>query len=122
MTELTPDEVRKVARLSKLALDDAGVEDARVKLSAVLTHMEQLKTLDLAGVEPMPHVGEETNRLRDDEPGPTLPPKTVAALAPASFEAPDPNGDPSGESGEDGQPATVTFIKVPKVLGDGGGA
>ena len=96
--------VRKVAKLSRLALSDAEVTAARSSLTAVLGYVERLRGLDLAGVEPMAHVGWDTsaaNRLGDDTPGGELSVETVMAMAPAS---------------------SPPFILAPKVLGDGGGA
>jgi aspartyl-tRNA(Asn)/glutamyl-tRNA(Gln) amidotransferase subunit C len=99
--ELSEDYVRKVARLSRLALSDAEVEDCRVRLSAVIGYMERLRGLDLSGVEPMAHVAGLTNRLDADAPGPVLSNATLMAMAPERSEP---------------------FIKVPKVIDDGGGA
>lgn len=119
MTELTPDEVRKVARLGKLDLTDDEAADARRRLSAVLTHMESLQRLDLAGVEPMAHVGDEPAPLRDDQPGPTLPAEQAVGLAPATYETDDPG---AGIDEATGEPRRLRFIRVPKVIGEGGGA
>ncbi|MEO0513023.1 MAG: Asp-tRNA(Asn)/Glu-tRNA(Gln) amidotransferase subunit GatC [Planctomycetota bacterium] len=109
--ELSNDDVRKVARLSKLLLTDAEVDSERPRLAAVLGYMERLAALPLDGLEPMPRVGELENVLRDDEPGGTLSPDAVSDLAPDPVTL----DDPSGETGP------TTFIQVPKVLGDGGG-
>jgi aspartyl-tRNA(Asn)/glutamyl-tRNA(Gln) amidotransferase subunit C len=102
---LSADEVRKVARLARLEISEAEVEKYRASLSAVLGYMERLKGLELKGVEPMAHVawaeGDRENRLRADEPGEALPVSEVMRLAPES---------------------TPPFIRVPKVLGEGGGA
>jgi aspartyl-tRNA(Asn)/glutamyl-tRNA(Gln) amidotransferase subunit C len=98
---LSADAVRKVARLSRLALTDQQVEAYRGQLSAVLVYMERLKGLDLSGVEPMSHPIDATNRLDEDVPGPTLPTSALMAMAPD---------------------ALPPFIKVPKVLGEGAGA
>lgn len=98
---LPEDVVRKVARLAKLAPSDAQIALYRRQLSDVLARMGALRSLDLSGVEPLAHVGDTRNRLREDVPGPTLPSDTVMALAP------------------DRSPP---FLKVPKVLGEGGGA
>lgn len=98
---LSEEVVRKVARLSKLAPSDEQISLYRRQLSDVLSLMSALRSLDLSGVEPLAHVGEARNRLRDDEPGPTLPRDQVLSLAPDR---------------------SSPFIKVPKVLGEGGGA
>lgn len=92
--------VRRVAHLSRLALSDAELDDARARLSAIVTYMERLRALDLAGLEPLTNVGGGVNRLGEDEPGPLLPRAALEGMAPAF---------------EDG------FVKVPRVL-DGGGA
>jgi aspartyl-tRNA(Asn)/glutamyl-tRNA(Gln) amidotransferase subunit C len=105
---LTADDVRRVARLSKLELDEARVEEERVRLSAVLGYVQRLRELDLLGVEPMPRASEETARLREDEAGEALPPETIADLAPEVFET------------TDGEGRTQRFIRVPRVLGEGG--
>lgn len=98
---LSADEVRKVARLSRLALSDEQVEQFRTQLSAVLGYVERLDQADLSGVEPLVHVGEAVNRLDEDVPGPTLPFETLQKMAPETWER---------------------FIRVPKVLEEGGGA
>lgn len=102
--QLTEAYVRKIAGLSRLALTDAEITDAQASLGAVLGYVQRLGELDLSGVQPMPHVGwtpEAGNRLATDEPAGELPVETVMRMAPASM---------------------PPFIKVPKVLGDGGGA
>ncbi|MDX2016769.1 MAG: Asp-tRNA(Asn)/Glu-tRNA(Gln) amidotransferase subunit GatC [Planctomycetota bacterium] len=99
--ELTDDYVRKVAALSRLSLRDDQVASYREKLSGVLAYVQRIRELDLADVEPLAHVGGEVNRLDEDTPGPELPIEALKAMAPESVER---------------------FIKVPKVLGDGGGA
>jgi aspartyl-tRNA(Asn)/glutamyl-tRNA(Gln) amidotransferase subunit C len=98
---LSAEEVRKVARLSRLALSDAEVEQYRAQLASVLGYIQRLRELDLAGVEPMAHAGDEVNRLDPDEPGPTLPTETLLKMAPETM---------------------GPFLKVPKVLDEGGGA
>ena len=101
MSELSADDVRKVARLARLRLEEAEVEDERTRLAAVLGYVERLQSLDLDGVEPLAHVGEQTNRLDPDEVGGHLPNQTLMDMAPQT--------DPP-------------FVRVPKVLGEGGGA
>ncbi|MCC6660667.1 MAG: Asp-tRNA(Asn)/Glu-tRNA(Gln) amidotransferase subunit GatC [Phycisphaerales bacterium] len=106
---LSADEVRRVAALARLALTQEQVERYRADLAAVLGYMERLRGLDLAGALPLAHVGEEVNRLDADEPGPVLPDGVLQKMAPATW---------AGGTGLQ----TGVFIKVPKVLGGGGGA
>ncbi len=98
---LSADQVRKVARLSRLAVSDDKIEEYRAKLVAVLGYMERLQELDLTGVEPMTNVAGAVNRLDRDEPGPVLGAAALMKMAPASL---------------------PPFIKVPKVLDDGSSA
>lgn len=97
---LTVEEVRKVAKLSRLALTDAQAEDYRSRLAGVLGYAQRLQALDLSNVEPMAHPMETTNRLGADEPGTT-------GLSNAALMAIAPDKHPP-------------FVKVPKVMGEGG--
>ena len=96
--KLTEEQVRHVAKLSRLKLSDEQIAFFTSQLSAVLGYMEKLDELDLANVEPMAHPTDMTNRFRADEPKPGLSNDAVLDNAPAA--------DPP-------------FFKVPKVLGDG---
>ncbi|MEM7622221.1 MAG: Asp-tRNA(Asn)/Glu-tRNA(Gln) amidotransferase subunit GatC [Planctomycetota bacterium] len=119
MQDLTHEDVRGIARLAKLRLTDEECADARVRLCAVLGHMEKLSELDLDGVEPMAHAHGEPCRLCEDVPGPTLDPELIHELAPRSLEVPDASGQ---EPLEDGMPAQHVYLAVPRVLPGGGGA
>ena len=99
--KLTDEQVRHVAMLARLKLDDAQVHHMAEQLSAVLDYMDQLNELDVDGVEPMAHPLEMTNKLRPDEPGACLSIEQVLANAPQA--------DPP-------------FFRVPKILGEGSGA
>jgi len=76
-------EVRRIAALARLELSPE--EEARFaeQLSAVLTYVEQLSTLDVSGVPPMTHALAEAPSLREDEVLPSLPPEDSLANAPA---------------------------------------
>lgn len=64
---LENDDVRRLARLARLAVSDAEVERARGQLGSVFALIEQLRAVDTAGVEPMTHAQEMALRLRPDE-------------------------------------------------------
>ena len=64
---LENDDVRRLARLARLAVSDAEVERARGQLGAVFALIEQLRAVDTAGVEPMTHAQEMALRLRPDD-------------------------------------------------------
>ncbi len=98
---LTDEQVRHVAKLSRLKLDDPQVHYFAEQLSSVLGYVDKLSELDVDDVKPMAHPTDMTNRFRDDEPTPGMDVEDALRNAPAS--------DPP-------------FFKVPKVLGDGPGA
>ncbi|MBU6412796.1 MAG: Asp-tRNA(Asn)/Glu-tRNA(Gln) amidotransferase subunit GatC [Planctomycetes bacterium] len=92
------DEVRKVASLSRLALNDAQLQTAQHDLAAVLDYMTRLQSLDLKNVQLLTSIAGENARLNADTPGPTLTNDQLLAMAPDTM---------------------PPFIKVPKVMGEG---
>ncbi len=95
---ITEDDVRHVAKLSRLHLSDEEVHHFTEQLAAVLGYIGKLNELDVDGVEPMAHPLELANVLRPDVEQPGIDTDTALANAPAK---------------------TPPFFKVPKVLGDG---
>lgn len=63
---LSHDQIGHLARLSRLALTDAGIESARAKLDDIFGLIAQMQAVDTTGVEPMSHPHEAATRLRDD--------------------------------------------------------
>jgi aspartyl-tRNA(Asn)/glutamyl-tRNA(Gln) amidotransferase subunit C len=99
--KITEADVRHVAQLSRLKLDDQQVAFFTGQLANVLDYISKLNELNVEGVEPMPHPTDMTNKFRADIPAPGMPVEDALRNAP--------DADPP-------------FFKVPKVLGDGGGA
>ncbi|MBM3761176.1 MAG: Asp-tRNA(Asn)/Glu-tRNA(Gln) amidotransferase subunit GatC [Acidobacteria bacterium] len=67
--QFSKEEVRKVAKLANLDLTEAEVERMAHDMGEVLTHMEQLSSLDTSAVEPMTQVlfaAPATASLRED--------------------------------------------------------
>ena len=58
--------VKKIARLSRIAIDDAEAEKMVGELNGILEWVEQLGEVDVTGVEPMTAVIANNTRLRDD--------------------------------------------------------
>lgn len=79
-------DVAYVAKLARLHLTEAEVADATRQLEQVLTYMDQLKELDVEGVEPMAHAMPIVNVLRNDVPREGLDRDEVLANAPASVQ------------------------------------
>ncbi|MFB9224993.1 Asp-tRNA(Asn)/Glu-tRNA(Gln) amidotransferase subunit GatC [Paracoccus cavernae] len=59
---ITQDEARKVAHLSRIAVDEADLPALAEGLNGILHFMEQLNEVDVEGIEPM--TGVEPMRLK----------------------------------------------------------
>jgi|HubBroStandDraft_4_1064222.scaffolds.fasta_scaffold89301_2 aspartyl-tRNA(Asn)/glutamyl-tRNA(Gln) amidotransferase subunit C len=66
MTELTRDDVLKLAQLARLSLTDDEVEEFRSELSAILEYVRQLQDVDVTGLKPTTQVSGLTNVMRED--------------------------------------------------------
>lgn len=82
MSALSRRDVEHVARLARLALNDAEIEKMREQLTAILTHIDTLRALDTEQVEPTSHAVPMENVMREDEPRPSLPQEAMLANAP----------------------------------------
>jgi aspartyl-tRNA(Asn)/glutamyl-tRNA(Gln) amidotransferase subunit C len=65
--------VVKVAKLARLKLSDAEIDDCAGKLGQVLGYIAMLNEVDTTDVEPMVHAIEMRNVFRADEVQPSLP-------------------------------------------------
>jgi aspartyl-tRNA(Asn)/glutamyl-tRNA(Gln) amidotransferase subunit C len=79
---LDREQVLHVARLARLSLTDEEVATMARELSGVLDHIEKIRELDLADVEPTSHVVDVVNALRPDVPVPSLPVEVALSQAP----------------------------------------
>jgi aspartyl-tRNA(Asn)/glutamyl-tRNA(Gln) amidotransferase subunit C len=91
------EQVRKVAKLARLALTEAEIEEFTGQIGAILGYVEKMNELDTAEVEPLAHCLPISNVLRPDEVHESLGTEKTLANAPDS----------------DG-----SFFKVPKILED----
>ena len=66
MTELSREEVLKLAQLARLALSDEEIEEFQGELSDILQYVEQLQQVDISGLKPTNQVTGLTNVMRDD--------------------------------------------------------
>ncbi len=82
--KITPEQVRKVARLANLRLSGEETVRYAADLEEILAYVDQLNELDTFGVEPMAQVLHEGNAapLRPDAPGPSLDQATALRCAP----------------------------------------
>ena len=63
---LTLDDVRRVAHLARLAIDDAEARAVLAQLNDVFRLVAEMQAVDTGGVEPMSHALDVTQRLRPD--------------------------------------------------------
>lgn len=94
--KITLDQVRHVAKLSRLALDEARMAKFSTQLESILGYIAKIAEVDVTGVEPMAHALPIHNVFREDVVEPSLPLEKVLENAP----------DADGP-----------FFKVPKVIG-----
>ena len=59
-------DVRKVARLARLAMSEAEIETARAQLSGIFALIEEMQAVDTTGITPMSHAQDVSQRLRED--------------------------------------------------------
>jgi aspartyl-tRNA(Asn)/glutamyl-tRNA(Gln) amidotransferase subunit C len=81
----TPDlNIDHVARLARLALTPGERAQFARQLGDVLAYIEQLKQVDVSGVEPTAHASPVYNVWREDTPEPSLPVADALRNAPAA--------------------------------------
>ena len=95
------EQVRKVAKLARLELTDAEVQEFTGQLGAILGYVDKLSELETTDVEPLAHCLPISNVFRKDEVCDSLGTERALANAPQ----------------RDG-----SFFKVPKILDDNSGA
>lgn len=64
---LSDDQVRRIARLARLAIRDEELAAVIDRVNRVLALVEQIRAVDTAGIEPMAHPLDAAQRLRADE-------------------------------------------------------
>lgn len=64
---VTKEDVRKVARLSRIAVAEDRLETLAGELNGILSWIDQLNEVDIEGVEPMTSVVETSLPMRQDK-------------------------------------------------------
>ena len=59
--------VKKLAHLARLKFNDAEKQAIKTDLQRMISFAEKLNELNLEGVEPLLHMSDEVNILREDE-------------------------------------------------------
>ena len=96
--EINREAISKLASLSKLKFNENEMDLISKDLSKMLDFINQLENLDTNGIEPLIHINEETNILREDQIDDMLSQKAALLNSPT----------------KDG-----TYFKLPKVLDKG---
>ena len=86
MSQISRDEVAHLARLARLALTDAALDSFAGQLDAILTHVSQIQSVDVTGVEPTDNPLKDVNVTRPDEMTPCLTQEEALAEAPAAVD------------------------------------
>ena len=60
------DEVKKIAKLASLNVDDSDIQSYATNLSNILDLVAQMDAVDTTGVTPMSHPFDAVQRLRED--------------------------------------------------------
>lgn len=89
------DEVKHIAGLARLYLDEQEIGHYQSQLGQILDYVEQLKQLDTAGVQPLGHVLDVEDVVRSDQEKELLTLKQIFQNAPEQDE---------------------NFFKVPQIL------
>ncbi|OGS92869.1 MAG: asparaginyl/glutamyl-tRNA amidotransferase subunit C [Gallionellales bacterium GWE2_58_10] len=75
-------DVRKVARLARLAMSETEIESARAQLSGIFNLIAEMQAVDTTGIEPMSHAQDVSQRLREDKVTETNQREAFQAIAP----------------------------------------
>ncbi len=97
MSKITPEDVRKVAKLARLEIPEDQVEMYTSQLEDILSYVDQLQKVDTSSIPPTTRAVEVVNVLRKDEVKSTVVREELLDLAPQR------EGD---------------FFRVPKILAD----
>lgn len=92
---ISKDEVKYIANLARLSLNNSEVEHFQSQLEQILGYIDKLKKVDVSSTKPMAHVLDINNVYRPDIVKPSMDPDLIFKISPAN---------------EDG------FFKVPKVI------
>ena len=63
---LSPDDVRRISRLARIALQPTESAAVTERLNGVLAMVEQIRSVDTSGIEPMAHAQDVVQPLRED--------------------------------------------------------
>lgn len=77
------DDVKYVARLARLSVEDVELDRYSGQLSSILNHIDKISELDLTDVEPTSHVLKLSNVFREDISRPGVSKESALANGPS---------------------------------------
>jgi aspartyl-tRNA(Asn)/glutamyl-tRNA(Gln) amidotransferase subunit C len=80
---LSPDDVKRIARLARIEIDDAQAQATQAQLNTIFDLIAAMQAVDTTGIEPMAHAQEVHQRLREDAVTETDRRDAFQAIAPA---------------------------------------
>ena len=63
---LSPDDVKRIARLARIEISDAEADVSQTRLNAIFDLIATMQAVDTTGIAPMAHAQDASQRLRDD--------------------------------------------------------
>lgn len=82
MSQVSREDVARIAKLARLRFDDAESDALAAQLSSILDYVEQLAPLATEDVPPTHHVLDLATPFREDVPGAVLAPEAALTNAP----------------------------------------
>ncbi len=79
---ITEDDVRYIANLARLHLDEKEIREYKEDLKKILEYVEKLKEVDTESVEPISHINEVSSVMREDVVFPSFERKEMLKSAP----------------------------------------
>ena len=86
MSQISRDDVAHLARLARLALSEAELDSFAGQLDAILTHVSQIQSVDVTGVEATDNPLKDVNVMRPDEIALCLTQEQALAAAPEAVD------------------------------------
>ena len=84
--ELTKEIIDQLANLARLKFNEEETIQIRNDLARMISFVEKLQELDTSGVEPLLHMTDQADIVREDRLSDGLPRKTAMGLAPDADE------------------------------------
>ena len=80
---LSPDDVKRIARLARIEIDDVQAQATQGQLNTIFDLIASMQAVDTSGIAPMAHAQEVYQRLRADAVTETDRHAAFQAIAPA---------------------------------------